>query len=99
VNFTLSDGTIWKDDGRPLEELPAEVRQQLAEAAERVERGENVTPIAPMCAQLLSLKRSLARAGRDEQEQWLRSIRAHHHICGCGKVDVVRGNEWIWEGD
>jgi hypothetical protein len=99
--FTLSDGSTFVDRcTKPINELPAEVQAEYAASALRVLRGENTTPITPMCDVLLRLKRGLAKAKRDEQEGWLTQIRVHHTMCGCGKVGIATpGNEWIWEGE
>lgn len=74
--------------------------QEIIEAADRVLRGVNVTPIAPMCGALLGLKRKLARAsGKDEQDAVISQMRQHHRICACGKVNASDNNAWIWEED
>lgn len=81
MNYTLSDGTVFVDDGRPLADLPAEVRAQLAAAAERVNQVRPGQPV--MCRQYAQAYTEWTQADNDQRPHLLRKLRAHVHVCGC----------------
>lgn len=85
MNYTLADGTTFTDDGRALADLPAEVREQLAAAAERVGRGK-----PRMCKQYAQTYTEWTRADEAKRPALLGRLRAHVHACGCRGI----GGTW-----
>lgn len=85
MNYTLADGTTFTDDGRALDDLPAEVREQLAAAAERVSQGK-----PRMCRQYAQTYTAMTQADETQRPGLLRQLRAHVHACGCRGI----GGTW-----
>lgn len=81
MKYTLSNGSTFVDDGRPLDQLPGEVRDQLAQAAERVNQSKPM-----MCSGYARAYVAWVNAPDDQRPAMLRRLQAHAHVCGCRGV-------------
>lgn len=81
MKYTLSNGSTFVDDGRPLDQLPGEVREQLAQAAERVNQSKPM-----MCSGYAQAYVAWVNAPDAERPAKLRKLQAHAQVCACRGV-------------
>lgn len=89
MNYTLADGTTFVDNfSKPMDQLPAEVRQQIIDAAARVDQVQPGQPV--MCRQYAQVYTAWVNADDAQRPHLLARLRAHVHACGCRGI----GGTW-----